>query len=172
MPILYVLQILVLIAAALEIRLRHVPFTRPAVSEVFLRWSLAINGGLAGIMGFLGHTLQADEIAQSIGWPTGNPFQFEVAVTSLAIGVLGCLCLRLRGDFWLATIIVMAVFLWGAAAGHIYQIVTAQNYAPGNAGAVLYWDILVPLAQIGLLLLSREGKPSGSVAPRPVLAGG
>ena len=39
----------------------------------------------------MGHTFAADEVAESIGWPTGNPFQTEVAVANLAIGTLGIL---------------------------------------------------------------------------------
>src|SRR3954453_7078522 len=40
----------------------------------------------------LAHTVWADSTAVSIDWPTGNPFQTEVAVANLAIGVPGILC--------------------------------------------------------------------------------
>ena len=43
------------------------------------------------------------------------------------------------------------MLMWGAAVGHIYQIVAAGNFAPGNAGIMLYWDILMPI--LGGLLL-------------------
>jgi hypothetical protein len=51
------------------------------------------------------------------------------------------------------------MFTLGAAAGHIYQMVTEHNFAPGNAGIIFYMDILIPL--FGLLLLSfqhRDGR--------------
>lgn len=35
------------------------------------------------------HTLFADQRAESIGWAAGNPFQMEVDVASLAIGIVG-----------------------------------------------------------------------------------
>ena len=57
-------------------------------------------------------------VAASIGWPAGNPFQYEVAVANLAFGVLGLLCLRFRDGFWTATAIGWSVFMLGAAAVH------------------------------------------------------
>ncbi len=51
-------------------------------------------------------------------------------------------------------------FLLGAAGGHIYQIVTAHNFAPGNAGAVLWTDIFIPV--IGFALLWLSGKSANT----------
>jgi hypothetical protein len=56
--------------------------------------------GFSSILAFFGHTFAADEIAAYIGWMPGSPFQFEVAVANLAIGVLGISCVWLRGNFW------------------------------------------------------------------------
>lgn len=52
--------------------------------------------------------------------------------------------------FWLATIIVASIFLFGAAIGHVRQLVASHNRSPGNAGAILYTDILIPLIVIAL----------------------
>jgi len=48
------------------------------------------------------------------------------------------------------------LFLLGAAGGHIYQIVNADNFAPGNAGVILYTDILIPLIAFALLWLQHR----------------
>jgi hypothetical protein len=56
----------------------------------------------------------------------------------------------------LAAIVGPAAFLWGAAAGHIREMITAGNFAPGNAGAIFYTDILIPL--IGFALLWLKGR--------------
>jgi hypothetical protein len=45
------------------------------------------------------------------------------------------------------------LFLWGAAVGHIYQIIHARNFAPGNAGVILYTDVLIPIFGFVLLWL-------------------
>ncbi len=64
----------------------------------------------------------------------------------------------------LAALIGPACFLLGAAAGHVAQMITAHNFAPGNAGAIFYTDILIPL--IGLLLwIARHGE---RYAPRTI----
>lgn len=60
------------------------------------------------------------------------------------------------------------MFLLGAAAGHIVQMVTAQNFAPGNAGLIFYLDIALPAIGVALLVLQkRYGAP---VRVRPVTA--
>jgi hypothetical protein len=48
----------------------------------------------------------------------------------------------------------------GAAGGHLYQMVTEHNFAPGNAGVVFYMDIVIPLFGLALLWLQhRYGRP-------------
>jgi hypothetical protein len=62
----------------------------------------------------------------------------------------------LRGDFWSATVIVFAVFGLGAAYGHIRDTRLRHNYAPGNAGPILYInDVLLPLLLVVLLIVYR-----------------
>jgi hypothetical protein len=73
--------------------------------------------GVAGIIGASGHLLKADDVARSIGWPPGSPFQWEVGVADLGWGVLGVMSPTRGRDFWLATIIVASIFLLGAAVG-------------------------------------------------------
>ena len=62
------------------------------------------------------------------------------------------MCSWLKGDFWTATVVGYSIFLWGAAAGHVRQMVKERNFAPGNAGLVFYMDMLVPAFLYGLLL--------------------
>ena len=58
----------------------------------------------------------------------------------------------------LAAVIASAVFLWGAAVGHIIQMIQFQNYAAGNAGIIFYTDSLLPIFSIGLLWVTRPRK--------------
>ena len=126
---------------------------RARVAELLLLYFFAFPIGLGGIVGFVGHTMRAGPVAASIGWPAGNPFQYEVAVANLAFGILGLLCLRLRDGFWTATATGWSVFMLGAAGVHLHQIHIGQAYAPDNAGAILYYDILAPLALFALLAI-------------------
>ncbi len=154
------------VGAAIQLWVGRKPVTARRLVEVLLQWSLLINVGIAGLLGFYAHAFQAAATAALIGWPPGSPFQFEVAVANLAFGVLGILCQWFRGGFWGATIVGFAVFLEGAAYGHIRDILVAHNYAPGNAGVILYWDILVPLAQLILLLVLLRSATRGSLPER------
>lgn len=142
-------------------------------ARVCLVWLLPILIGLGGLMAFLGHTFRADEIARSIGWQTGSPFQFEVAVANLAFGVLGLMCIKFRDGFWTATVVGYGVFLEGAAFGHVREILAAGNWAQNNTGAVLFADILVPIVLLALLAVSRGSRRhSGrSAMKQPALGG-
>jgi len=97
--------------------------------------------------------------ARFIGWQD-SPFQFEVGVADLAIGVAGCAAFGADLGFKAATVLVNAIFLLGDAAGHVRQMLAADNFAPGNAGPVFYLDVILPLATIILLVASaRDREP-------------
>jgi len=121
--------------------------------ETLLLNSLVINIGLGGMWSFAGHAFLADRVAASIGWPKGNPFQFEVAVANLALGVMGIVCVWLWGSFWIATIIACSIFLLGAAYGHTMEMIHKKNFSPGNAGPVFFTDIINPLTLIILAII-------------------
>ncbi|WP_238709333.1 DUF6790 family protein [Natronorubrum halophilum] len=124
----------------------------PAV-EAFLLSFLIVTVGFQGIWAFLGHYFKADMVAALIGWPTGNPFQTEIAFANLAFGVLGLLCLVFDGGFWIATAIGVSIFLLGAASVHVRDIRTRGNLNPDNAGGILVTDVLVPIVLLALVAL-------------------
>jgi hypothetical protein len=128
------------------------------VGRIYLAYLLPLSVGFGGLFGFVGHMLRADDVARSIGWPTGNPFQSEVAMTNLAFGVLGLLCLKFRDGFWTATIVGYGIFLEGAAYVHVREILRAGNWSINNAGPILVADVLMPLFLLSLLILSRSGQ--------------
>jgi hypothetical protein len=128
------------------------------VGRLYLAYLLPVSVGLGGLFAFVGHAFHADAVARSIGWPAGNPFQSEVAMTNLAFGVLGLLCARFRDGFWTATILGYGIFLEGAACVHIREILKSGNWSINNAGPVLVADVAFPLFLLGLLLLARYGR--------------
>ena len=66
-------------------------------------------------------------------------------------------------EFWLATIISTTVFGWGAAFGHIRDMMVNNNYAPGNAGAPMYMDIIAPAVFILLFVSYKMTKKRKAV---------
>ena len=161
-PLVFIL--ITIIAAVVQmIREKRIPASRRV--DILLSWIFLIIVGFGGIWAFIGHTLFADQVAASIGWPAGNPFQQEVALANLAIGVLGILSFRMTGSFRIATIITYTIFMIGAGIGHIWQIISAGNLAVNNAGPILWIDLLVPIVIILLYILGRylhrrEANPS------------
>ena len=57
-----------------------------------------------------------------------------------------------------------AAFLMGAGVIHVTDIVTAGDYAPGNAGPILITDFLTPIAVLVLLYLSSDEPAPKSTA--------
>jgi hypothetical protein len=143
--------VLGLVVGAVHLYLDKQPRTKARVAQIFLLWLLVITVGIQGILAFIAHTVYADTTAASIGWPAGNPFQSEVAVANLSVGVLGLLCYWMQGNFWVATVIGFSIWFLGDAVVHIRSIVLSANFAPNNAGVTFYLDILVPVILLGLL---------------------
>jgi hypothetical protein len=91
-----------------------------------------------------------------------SPFQAEVGFASLGIGIAGVIAYKASLPFRFATLIPPAVFSLGAAGGHIYQMIAAGNFSPGNVGVVLPSDILIPV--IGFVFLWLSYKHPGAEA--------
>src|ERR1700730_8592811 len=152
LPFSLILLVISLVGAAIHLLVQRNTRTPDRLLEVLLVWLLAVSIGVGGIFGALGHLFMPDQVARSIGWATGSPFQMENAFGDLGVGVLGILCIKLRGNFWDATVIVASISLLGDAYGHIYQWIVNHDTAPNNSGAILYTDIIIPLLAILLLV--------------------
>ena len=113
-----------------------------------LGFQLVIAGGL--------HIFKGDSLAEYIGWPKGSPFQYEVGVAGIAFGVLGLMCAWMPEEFWLAPIVAITIFGWGAGIGHIREMKKTKNKNPGNAGFFFYWDFLFPLFLIVLFCIGKK----------------
>ena len=68
-----------------------------------------------------------------------------------------------RNAFWrdlnfkAAAVSAASISLLGDAVGHVRQMMTAGNFAPGNAGVPFYTDVIRPLIASGLWL-PRNGR--------------
>ena len=136
---------------------------RARASEAVLMYVLGVSGAI-GMFNVVLHTVFASEIATSIGWPVGSPFQTEVGFANLAIGILGFACFW-RYDFWLPAVIAKSIFAWGAGLVHVLDTVAAGNLASNNAGPILAWDVLLPVVMIGLYVLARPARDRVAITP-------
>jgi hypothetical protein len=127
--------------------------------ETFMMWQIGVGLGLGYLYSGLGHLLLADQVAESIGWPVGSPFQREVGMWDAGMGIIGLLCLKFRDTgFWTATVLGTGIFSVSAGIGHVYEMMVNGNYAPNNAGPVMYMDIIYPIFLVGLLILLQRKK--------------
>lgn len=110
-----------------------------------IHWMLALPvGGMFLVSGVM-HTFLAKKTAANIGWQT-NGFQYELGFVSFGIGIAGIVASATSQPMaWLCVSIVVSVFLLGAAANHILEMVRDKNFKPGNSVILLY-DIGLPVS--------------------------
>ena len=137
-------------ASAISLGRTHHPWTASVVVEAIFSYFILFSIAFSYFYNFVVHVFFGEMTARFIGW-ANSPFQTEVGFASLGFAVIGLLAFRGSFDMRLAAVVGTACFLLGAAGGHILQIATSDNLAPGNAGVVLYTDILLPV--LGLVLL-------------------
>ena len=130
-----------------------------AIAGTYLLYLLFFYVGLMGLLTAYAHVFRPVQTSASIGWAT-SPYEYEVGMADLTVGVLGVLCMKFRGDFWLATAIANAFWLLGDAVGHIRQMTVYNNHASNNSGIFLATEIIMPLVILSLTLYhrGREGK--------------
>lgn len=155
-----VYSILPLVLAAGHIYLSREPLSRGRKIELFLLYVFALGVGAGGVGGFFGHFFLSDLVAESIGWEAGSPFQLEMGVANLVLGVLGFMAVHRRTDFRTATIVAVTVMGVGATIVHIMDIAATGNLAPGNT-IQNFSNLIKPALLISLTwLASRE--PDGN----------
>jgi hypothetical protein len=113
--------------------------------------------GAAGLWAGIYHVFFPAIAAGHIGWQV-SPFQFEVGMADLAIGVTACNAFWRDLNFQAATVSVAAIFLLGDAVGHVREMTIAGNFAPGNAGVPFYMDIISPLFAVVLVVLAMRSR--------------
>jgi hypothetical protein len=126
-------------------------------AERFLSWMLLLPIGLTGIWAGTFHVFFPTIAAKLIGWEV-SPFQFEVGMADLAIGITACLAFWQSIGFKAAAVCAASIFLLGDAVGHVHQMLAAGNFAPGNAGVPFYMDVIAPALSITLLMMASRNK--------------
>jgi hypothetical protein len=132
-----------IVAAVTILRGRH-GRTAVATSGLFLNSFVFWAIGCGQVVNFVMHSVLGDYAAKSIGWAQ-SPFQLELALSSLGVGVAAFILASPRSAFRgkVALVVATVIFGWGAAAGHVYQILVNHDYAVNNTGLLLVSDIAI-----------------------------
>jgi hypothetical protein len=145
--------------------------TRIRRLETGLVWLFGLGVAGGGIGGFIAHFFFSDAVAEAIGWPTGSPFQLEIAFANLAIGLLGLVATGRRDGVREATVIAATTFSVGASIVHFMDILATGNLAPGNTiqniANLVKPAFLIPL----LVAIRRAERVSASEAASQAFAG-
>ena len=148
-----------LAAGVLSLINKPKPLRADVVAEAMFSYYLLFTIGINNLVNFVFHVFFGDLAAEFIGWEN-SPFQAEVGFASLGVGIAGVIAFRASLPFRFATLIPPSAFAWGAAAGHIYQMIVAHNFSPGNVGVVLPMGIVIPIVGFLFLWLSyKHPKP-------------
>lgn len=142
-------------AALLAIARGKPPRSGVFIADRLTRSILVFPLGLTSLWAAFGHVFFPELAARAIGWQP-SPFQFEVGVANLGIGLAALYAAFRTRDAQVAVGLAAAAFLGGAGLGHIRDIVQAGNLAPGNAGPILFTDFLTPIVILALLWWTRE----------------
>ncbi len=110
-----------------------------------LDWMLLLAVGAQGVWAGVFHVLFPEIAARSIGWQV-SPFQFEVGVADMAIGLVAIAAFWKDLSFKSAVVSYITLFNIGVAIGHFRQAY-AGDTAANNFGLLL----VLTLIQIVLL---------------------
>ncbi|MGA8036461.1 MAG: DUF6790 family protein [Candidatus Acidiferrales bacterium] len=133
--------------------------SRKLIAETYLIYFLFFYIGVMGVLTAYAHIFRPIQTSASIEWAT-SPYEYEVGMADLTVGVLGLSCVWIRGNFWLATAIANAVWLLGDAVGHIREVTLHNNHAANNSGIFLYAEIITPLVILLLAFYNRRASES------------
>lgn len=151
----FIYTILPILAAGTLIVIDKSAHSRARKYEIFLIYLFGLGVTGSGIGGAFGHLFLSDIVAESVGWPSGSPFQLEMGFANLALGFLGAVAISRRDGFREATVLAATTLGFGATIVHFIDILQTGNLAPGNTLQNVS-NILRPVMLILFLIASRR----------------
>lgn len=113
-----------------------------------LNWLLLLPVGVGGLWSGSFHVFFPEIASRSIGWQP-SPFEYEIGVADIAMGITAIVSFWRPLVFKAAVILCVTIFYFGVAVNHVRDALIGGNLAPNNFGALL----AVTIAQILLLPL-------------------
>jgi hypothetical protein len=151
-----------LVVSAVSLLRMPRPVSKATVADKLLSDYILYAVGFMYLYNFVVHTLFAETSAAFIGWPN-SPFQYEVGYASLGFGVAAIVAHASNFRARLVAVVGPSLFLWGAAVGHIHEILVTKNLSRGNAGVVLWTDLFLPAIGFALLYFYRSQRSGNKI---------
>lgn len=107
-----------------------------SIAARLLDWMLLLAVGVDTLWAGLFHVLVPHLAAASIGWEV-SPFQFEIGVSDISIGLVAIAAFWRSLPFKTAVVAYIVLFYIGVSVGHLREAIEAGNYAANNFGLLL-----------------------------------
>lgn len=133
---------------ALAILIALVRHDGRALAVRLLDWLILLSVGVTSFWAGAFHVFFPTIAAESIGWQV-SPFQFEIGVADMAIGIVAIMSFWRSLPFKSAVVCYIVLFFIGVAIGHVRDALEAGNFAANNFGLLL----VLTIAQIVILPL-------------------
>lgn len=147
-----IFPLLAVIGASIHSRSSRTTLSRV---EIWFRWWAAAALGGGSFWMTLSFLTIPDFMTEMIGFQN-TPFVTEIAFANLGLAVMGIRAIHASYRERITIGLGVGMFLWGATLGHLYQWIANGDTAPGNVGAVLIYDLLLPALLIGLAVQSHR----------------
>lgn len=152
-PLLF--PLIAVIGATLHAHRNRGPLSR---SEIWFRWWAIVALGGGGLWMAASFIFIPDFMSEMIGF-TESPFATEIAFANLGIAVTGFRAVKASYRERVTIGIGSGMFLWGATLGHLNQWIANADTAPGNVGAVLIYDVAIPVLILVFARLAHKAQP-------------
>ncbi len=128
-----------------------------ATAERYLAWLLLLSVGIDGIWAGIFHVFFPGIASAQIGW-TPSPFEFEIGVADMALGIVAVIAFWRSLSFQSAIALYAILFYVGVAIGHFQQAFAKGDYSPDNFGALLVITIARAILLTLLLAAAWRGR--------------
>lgn len=110
--------------------------------EIVYRWMALLPLGVTGIYAFITNVFYPEAVDITLEWMQ-SPFQYQVGIAHLALGVVAILSFNASFGFRLAAVIANVTYLLGVAFIHVYHIILHGSYSLDQVSSWLWLDNLV-----------------------------
>jgi len=142
---------LAVLCAACQLIFSNKPKTSRRIIEVCLLNLIFFSFGFSEIIAFIGHIFFPDQLASLTHWPKGTPFQYQVGIAHLSLGLISILAVFFREGFWGAVIVANTTWLWGNATLDLCCLFKGEKL-PKALDMYLGSGIVIPFLALCLFL--------------------
>jgi hypothetical protein len=122
-----------------------------------LAWLLLLSVGFENVWFGFFHMFFPEMASATIGWKA-SPFEFEIGAADFSLGVVAIVSFWRSLDFKAAVVLYVTLFYAGVTSIHIYEAVTAGNFAPNNFGVLLLLTVVKMVLLPVLYLIARRAE--------------